>query len=119
MDRTTVFIDGFLLDDIESTNTEAFEKNIEFINGSDSDILDSTLIIVAIQLLQSISFDVAYDILKYILNKIFAKLPHNKSSYTIQITCNKKVFVVYVDFEMTEEQKDKLVNAAIQKFLSM
>ena len=72
-----------------------------------------------IQLLQGIGVSAAYDVLKKSLTMLINKIVKNKKRKTIvEISCNGKTESLTLDFELNDEQRDKLVDATILKFMA-
>lgn len=76
-------------------------------------------LIIAFEFVKSIAFSASYDIMKHTLFSVVNQVKQNKSNKTtITIINDGKRSQIKLSFEATEEQKEKLVDAAIQKLLS-
>lgn len=77
------------------------------------------VIIIAFELVKSLAFSASYDLMKHTLLSVLNQAKQNKSKKTtISIINDGKKSQIILPFEPTEEQKDKLVDAAIKKLLS-
>ena len=119
--KSTVFIDApmFALQDINVLNNGEYKQEVEFSLIKSKNFLPSELILVLIDLGKNMSYSAAYDILKYILFKltlVFSKKNVQKNT-KIEIVCNKKKYSFSANFPLSKEQKDKLIDAAIEKLL--
>lgn len=117
--KTTVCINDLFLpkDEIALLNDVAFEKNIEFSLECWDRLFPPIDISIVIDLIQSLSFDVAYDTVKYIFLKLFGILSKAEVEKPIRIICNKKEYIFSFGFQLTEQQQNKIIDAAIEKFL--
>lgn len=119
--KSTVFIDAPMLasQDIDILNDVKYEEMVEFSLIRSKNFLPSELIFVLIDLGKNMSYSAAYDILKYILLKltlIFSKKNIQKTT-KIEIVCNKEKYSFSANFPLSKEQKDKFIDAAIEKLL--
>lgn len=79
--------------------------------------LSPETIIIIVGLLQNIGYSAAYDLIKTSILLIISKLPLPSKKETEIIVINGKTkSKILLPFELTDEQKDKLVDAAIQKW---
>ena len=78
------------------------------------------LIEISKEIAPSILVNTLYDMLKFTLHSILGKLSNKKHNNTVQfeIICNNNKFSLNCNFPLTDEQKDKLVDAATQKLLN-
>lgn len=118
--ETNVLIENLNLSDSEWELLNKNEYNIIF-NSLDMDnFLSPEMTMVIIDIAQNIGYDAAYDLLKFIFLKIIyiAKnvFKGNKQN-TIRIILAEKEYTISSDFDLTESQKDKLIDAAIKKML--
>lgn len=119
--KSTVFIDAPMLasQDIDILNDVKYEEMVEFSLIRSKNFLPSELILVLIDLGKNMSYSAAYDILKYILLKltlIFSKKNIQKTT-KIEIVCNKEKYSFSANFPLSKEQKEKFIDAAIEKLL--
>ncbi|MBR6401742.1 MAG: hypothetical protein IKS17_11085 [Firmicutes bacterium] len=79
------------------------------------------IFLITCELLKNIEYNMAYDIFKNAILSIyskFKKIQHNQMEKTeFIISYNGIVKKIIFPFNLTEEQKDKLVNAAIEELL--
>lgn len=113
-------IDSSLLtaDDIGILNDE--EKEISFLKVDSKNFLPAEIVLVLIELGQNIGYSAAYDIIKYALNKLmtlFKKRTQEDSKIKIDLAYGEKIYSITCNFDLTEEQKDKLIDAAAKKLL--
>lgn len=76
-------------------------------------------LIIVLEFVKTLTFDASYDLMKHIIlslmNKV--KLLH-KGNTIITVVKDGQKSQINLSFEPTEEQKEKLVDAAIQKLLN-
>lgn len=118
----TVILKGFDFSsqDVDHMNSLGMSKDISYINLKDINFLPAfnEIGIVIIQLMQSISFDATYDTVKYILLTIIAKIKtFDKNETTVLIKLKNEESIISFNFELSNEQKDKIVDAAVRKLL--
>lgn len=104
------------------------EKDIEELNASSSECLYSLtnrkgfalppeVVMIVIELLQNIGYNAAYDLIKTSILMALSKISVKPQKKTRVIVINDgKKSEIQLPFEVTEEQKDKLVDAAIEKW---
>lgn len=83
--------------------------------------LPAEIVLVLIDLAQNIGYSAAYDAIKYVAAKIvllISKKRKKESETRFELTCNGKKFSLKMDCPLTEQQVDKLVDAAAQALLS-
>lgn len=81
--------------------------------------VSAEVLIIAFELLKNLAYSASYDLIKHTIFSVLNKLKQNNGKKTIiTIINNGKKSQINLPFEPTEEQKDKLVDAAIQKLLS-
>lgn len=86
-----------------------------------SNFLPPEMILIFIELFQNIGYNAAYDILKYALRKVIILIGRKKPDDTelqFEISCNDKKFLLRGNTPLTEQQMDKLVDAAADVLLS-
>lgn len=117
--KTTVLMNASVLtpDEVALLNSEALEKGITFSLIESRNFLPSDAIPVLISLGESIGFDAAYDVLKYILLSIMAVFTRRKTNKrtTFEVVCNQERFALTCDFPLTDAQRDKLIDAAVKR----
>lgn len=119
--KTNIFIDTceLLPDDIEYLNSNSNGKDISFSLINTRKLLPPEFLLILIELAKDIGYSAAYDILKYSLSKIigiFSK-KNPKGTKRFEIVCNQNKYSLTCDFPLTQEQQDKLIDAAIKKFI--
>ena len=108
------------------------EEDINELNNLNSDCqytkttrkgfaISPEIIMIVIELLQNIGYNAAYDIIKTsilsILSIISTKLPITQKKETrIIVIKGEQKSEIQLSFEATEEQKNKLVDAAIEQW---
>lgn len=81
-------------------------------------ISSSDIIIIMYELVKNICYSTSYDLLKTSILMILSKIkPHSFRAKKIVIIFNNKKSEIIFPFELNDEQKDKVVNAAIEKIL--
>lgn len=116
-----VTIDSGLInkEDIVTLNAQSKEIQYDFIEGNS--FFPSEVILILIDLVQNIGYSVAYDTLKYILLKVVSLVVNKRGSNAnlqFEISCNNKRFSLKGKNALTEQQMDKLVDAAVKALLS-
>lgn len=120
--KCELMIDSSLL----TTNDILFlnngEQEICFSKTNSNNFLPPETILVLIELGQNIGYNAAYDAMKYALSKliiVFTKKGLKEKTETkIEIACGDKRYSVSCNFRLTENQKDKLIDAAVKKLLN-
>lgn len=103
--------------EFENLRKEFEEHKIELKNMSTISLVGTEIVTVIIQLMQNIGYNAAYDMIKFSLIAIIKKVTSfKKKRTTIEITCNGKTESISVDFELSENQKNKLIDAVVMKF---
>lgn len=119
MMNSKIIVSGLEYDneEFENTSKEFLEHEIELKTMSTIALVGAEIVTVIIQLIQNIGYSAAYDVIKFSLVAITNKvISVKKKRTTIEITCNGKTEAISVDFELTENQKDKLIDAVVMKF---
>lgn len=102
------------------------EKEIQFSQTKTHNFLPPEVILVLIELSRNITYSAAYDAVKYALNKLISILSEKKSNETpkieapktkIEIVCGDQKYSASFSFELTENQKNQLVDVATKKLL--
>ncbi len=97
------------------------EKEIQFLKIETHNLFPPEIMLILIQLAENIGYSVIYDIIKYALCKLKALLTEKKtkqpSRIKIEIVCGRQKCSIACNFELTENQKDKLLDAAIKKLM--
>jgi|GEM_PF-3455612 len=120
--KSNVVLNGFEFSqlDIENLTTEFDKRGIIVISYEETNFLPyfQSIGVVAIHLAQNMSLNAAYDTAKYILTSIISKCRIPKDRKTvISVKMNDNTSEIALNFDLTEEQKDKLIDAAIHKML--
>ena len=125
--KTIVTVNTDLLDvqDMKRCNKKVNEFDIEFQILETNNFLSSGLILILIEIAQNVGYNAIYDILKYSLFSVISVISdkahkndlHSKSKITISI--NNNTFSLNCNFPLTDSQKEKVIDAAIEKFKEM
>lgn len=121
MMKCSVLIDSSLIgnEDVRILNDESSE--IKYSATESADFLPPEVVLIFIELFQNMGYNAAYDTVKYVLRKIITLVGNKKADKTefqFEISCNGKKFSLRGNTPLTEQQKDKLVNAAAEVLLS-
>lgn len=104
------------------------EKDINELNNQNSDCqytktahkgfaLSPEIVMIVIELLKNIGYNAAYDIIKTSIISIISKIPINPKKETrVIVIKGEQKSEIRLPFEVTEEQKNKLVDAAIEQW---
>lgn len=105
-------------EDISYLNEKSASMQIEFRKVESLHITNPEIVMIVVQAIQSIGYSALYDILKYCLSVVVNKAAaiSGKKETTIEITCNGQTESLTINFELTELQKDKLIDAVVEKF---
>lgn len=119
--KCSVLIDSGLIgkEDIASLNDQ--NADIYYSSTESNNFLPSEAVLILIELARNIGYNVAYDALKYALLKVLLLFKHKKADYSelqFEISCNGKTFSLKGNTALTEQQMDKLVDAAAEALLS-
>lgn len=118
--RNKIIITGveFEGEELEKVKNELLNQDIEVETMKAISLIGGTeIVVVMIQLLQGIGVNAAYDVLKNSLTPLMNIIEKNKKrKTTVEISCNGKTESLSLDFELNDEQRDKLVDAVILKF---
>lgn len=75
-------------------------------------------VVVMIELLKNLEYNATYDLIKMALLSLISKLKKIPRTTTrIMVAVDDKTSEIIIPFEISDEQKEKLVDAAIEKFL--
>lgn len=119
--KCSVFIDSSLVgnEDVRILNDQ--EREIHYESTESSSFLPPEFVLILIELVQNMGYNAAYDILKYVLIKIISLVGHKKkdnAELQFEISCNGKKFSLRGGTSLTEQQMNKLVDAAVDVLLS-
>lgn len=104
------------------------EKDINELNNQNSDCqytktahkgfaLTPEIVMIVIELLKNIGYNAAYDIIKTSIISIISKITINPKKETrVIVIKGEQKSEIRLPFEVTEEQKNKLVDAAIEQW---
>lgn len=119
--KCEVMIDSPLLTEKDEILLNQGEKEIRFFRTETHHFLPPEAILILVEFGKSIGYSAAYDILKYALGKFITVLIQQKKKKTVQtkmeIVCGDTMYSLCFNFELTKDQKDKLVDAAARKLL--
>lgn len=80
--------------------------------------LPPEVVLVIIELLKNLEYSATYDLIKMALLSLIYKINKiPKTTTRIMVLVDNKKSEIIIPFETTDEQKEKLVDAAIEKFL--
>lgn len=121
MIKCSVFMDSSLIgnEDVCILNDESSE--IKYSATKSADFLPPEIVLILIELFQNMGYNAAYDTVKYVLRKIVTLVGRkkvDKAELQFEISCNGKKFSLSGNTPLTEQQKDRLVNAAVEALLS-
>ena len=92
------------------------EYEINFTVLNSKNIIDPGMVLVFAELIRNISYSAAYDTLKYVLELIINKINNSNSATThIEVIYDKKKTSININFPLSEEQKDKIIDGIIKK----
>ncbi len=79
--------------------------------------LPPEIVMIVIELLQNIGYSAAYDLIKVSVLSIVSKISNSlKKEIRVIVINGDKRSEIILPFDVTEEQKNKLVDAAIEKW---
>ncbi len=108
-------------DDIIKLNDN--ERKIEFSQGLMHSLLPEGAIIVLFELARNIGYNAAYDIIKYSILRFFSyiqeKFPARANPTKIVFRHCGKERSCELPFELTEEQKDRIVDVTIEYLINV
>ena len=119
--KCSVLIDSSLIDKEDVRTLNESDNDISYSATETSGFLPAEVVLVLIDLAQNIGYSAAYDAIKYVAAKIvllISKKKKKESETRFELTCNGKKFSLKMDCSLTEQQVDKLVDAAAQALLS-
>ena len=119
--KCSVLIDSSLIDKEDVRTLNESDNDISYSATETSGFLPAEVVLVLIDLAQNIGYSAAYDAIKYVAAKIVLSISKKKkkeSETRFELTCNGKKFSLKMDCPLTEQQVDKLVDAAAQALLS-
>ena len=119
--KSSVLIDSSLIDKEDVRTLNESDNDISYSATETSGFLPTEVVLVLIDLAQNIGYSAAYDAIKYVAAKIvllISKKRKKESETRFELTCNGKKFSMKMDCPLTEQQVDKLVDAAAQALLS-
>lgn len=119
--KCSVLIDSSLIDKEDVRTLNESDNDISYSATETSGFLPAEVVLVLIDLAQNIGYSAAYDAIKYVAAKIvllISKKKKKESETRFELTCNGKKFSLKMDCPLTEQQVDKLVDAATQALLS-
>ena len=118
--NTIVLIDGVTLTDadLELLNNDN-ENGVVFGSTNQKNFLPPETVLLIVELGNNLGYNAIYDVLKFILLKVvgFIKNKTENIETKIEIACNGKKASLDCNFELTEKQKDKFIDAAIKNLL--
>lgn len=117
--KCELIIDSSLLTENDMMLLNNGEEEIRFSKTDTNDFFPPEVILVLIEIGRNIGYNAVYDAVKYALGKLVAVFAgkKRKAETKMEIACGDKRYSVSFNFELTEEQKDKLVDAAAKKLL--
>ena len=119
--KCEITIDSPLLTEKDETLLNQGEIEIRFFKTETHHFLPPEAILILVELGKTIGYSAAYDILKHALGKLITVLVQQKKEKPVQtkmeVVCGDTMYSLCCNFELTEEQKDKLVDAAARKLL--
>lgn len=119
--KCSVLIDSNLISKDEVRILNEPDKGISFSSTETSSFLPAEMVLILIDLAQNIGYSAAYDAIKYAVTKVILLISSKKqqgSKTRFELTCNGKKFSLKMDCPLTEQQADKLVDAATRALLS-
>ncbi len=115
--NTMVLIENAEISNTELNDLNDNKNNVIFCTTNQKNFLPDATILIIIELVQNIGYNAAYDILKYILIKVFdffeSKAKDKETKF--EFNCNGKSVSFKCNFSLTDKQKDDLINVAIKK----
>ena len=119
--KCELIIDSSLLTENDMVLLNEGGKEIQFCKMDTNHFFPPEGILILIDLSQNMAYSAAYDTVKYALGKLVSmftgKRGKEKTQTKMEIACGDKRYSLSFDFELTEEQKNKLVDAAAKKLL--
>jgi hypothetical protein len=117
-----IIVQGVNLDDDQATNLEQEFKNeninLVLLEELNLGAVDAGIILITIQAMQAIGYNALYDMIKYSVLKLLRMSKSNSKKGTfISIRKEGEVSDLFFSFDLTEDQREKLVDAAITKLL--
>lgn len=114
--KMTIMSASFTENDIDALNAESSDCLYSLTNHKGFAISPEVVMIV-VELLQNVGYNATYDLIKTAIQLIISKLPRNSKKETrVVVIKDNQRSEIRLSFETTEEQKDKLVDAAIEKW---
>lgn len=119
--KCELIIDSSLLTENDMVLLNEGGKEIQFCKTDTNHFFPPEVILILIDLSQNMAYSAAYDTVKYALGKLVSmftgKRGKEKTQTKMEIACGDKRYSLSFDFELTEKQKNKLVDAAAKKLL--
>lgn len=116
---TVLYPDGFFKNTTANDFIDSrYDVEMTFLPQKNFSV-SAEVLIIAFELMKNLAYSASYDLMKHTILSVINNIIQNKKIMTTIIVINDgQKSEIKLPFEPTEEQKDKLVDAAIQKFLS-
>lgn len=102
-------------EELEGLRNEMSNENVEIETIKGFDLIENNdLVSIICTIIQGLGTNAIYDMLKKYLSPVIQKvLAKRNTGTTVEITCNGQTASVFLSFELNDDQKDKLVDAAV------
>lgn len=119
--NTVVLIENLKLTEAELEQMNANnEHGIVFSSLDEDSFLPEEIVFVIIQIAQNIGYNAIYDSLKFVVSKVInlteSKIKNNDTKIEFQYNENKASF--NCNFTLTQEQKNEIIEAILEKMLN-
>lgn len=104
-------------EELEGLRNELSNENVEIETIKGLDLIGNNgLVSIICTFISGLGTNAVYDMLKQYLGPVFKRvLDSRKTGTTFEITCNGQTDSVYLGFELSDEQKDKIVDAVVER----
>lgn len=103
------------------TNQDLKELNesstTEYQIVTSNNFLPPETIYILVELGKSLIFSAAYDLLKYELSKILKIASGKKNITNLTVSCDGRTCNISCNFELSEDQKEKIIDNAIKNLM--
>lgn len=104
--------------EISELNNQIEECEFAILRSLGYSPISPEVVMVIIELLQNMGYNATYDLLKISISSIISKLHLNKRHETrIVVLVDGIKSEIRLNLDISEEQKDKLIDATIERFL--
>ena len=115
-----ISLSSSLIDADEFSNFQYDDIHLSVVQSNN--FLPADIVLILMNLVENVGYNAAYDIIKQCVSQVYSIISHKKhkpASFHLKLSYNGNEISCDINTSLTDDQRDKLIDAVAQKILSL